>query len=62
MNNPDPSQPLLHTPTEVGQNQEYADRSATKKGYRTTPLRLIFTTGAQPTCGRSLTTTTVFFS
>ena len=42
MNNQDPSQPLLHAPTEVGQKPEYADRSATKKGYRTTPLRALW--------------------
>jgi hypothetical protein len=41
MNNPDPSRPLLHTPTEVGQKPEYADRSATKL-YRTTPLRALW--------------------
>ena len=41
MNNPDPSVPLLHTSAEVGQEPEYAQRSATKR-YRTTPLRALW--------------------
>ena len=41
MNNPVPSEPLLHTPLEVGQNPQYAQRSATKL-YRTTPLRALW--------------------
>lgn len=35
---PNPSEPLLHDPSEVGMEAEYAMKSATKK-YRTTPLR-----------------------
>ena len=33
--------PRLHSPTEVGQEPEYARRSATKR-YRTTPLRALW--------------------
>jgi mono/diheme cytochrome c family protein len=40
-NRPNPSKPLLHAPSEVGQDPEYASRSATKK-YRTTPLRALW--------------------
>jgi cytochrome c5/cytochrome c553 len=40
-NAPDPSMPLLHAPTEVGQDPRYAQRSATKL-YRTTPLRALW--------------------
>jgi Cytochrome c len=38
---PDPTIPLLHDPTEVGTEQDYAKRSATK-AYRATPLRGIW--------------------
>lgn len=38
LSGPDPSVPLLHSPSEVGQDPSYALRSATKL-YRTTPLR-----------------------
>ena len=41
LNGPDPTVPFLHDPAEVGQDAEYASRSATKK-YRTTPLRGIW--------------------
>ena len=41
LNGPDPSVPLLHTPTEVGMDPLYAQRSATG-GYRTTPLRMLW--------------------
>ncbi len=41
LNGPDPSTPLLHDPAEVGQDQAYADRSATHQ-YRTTPLRALW--------------------
>ena len=34
--------PLLHSPGDEGQNPEYASRSATKLGYRTTPLRALW--------------------
>jgi hypothetical protein len=37
-NGSDPKLPLLHSPGEVGQEPVYASRSATKTGYRTTPL------------------------
>ena len=40
-NGPDPSKPLLHAPSQVGQDPAYALRSATKK-YRTTPLRALW--------------------
>jgi cytochrome c peroxidase len=36
----DPSEPLLHDFDEVGQDEEYAERSATGQ-YRTTPLRAL---------------------
>ena len=59
---PDPSQPLLHDPDEVGADDAYADRGATKE-YRTTPLRALWqhprtsTTAARPTSRRwSITT------
>src|SRR5262249_34479294 len=38
----DPNLPLLHSPGEVGQEPVYASRSATKIGYRTTPLRALW--------------------
>jgi cytochrome c peroxidase len=38
---PDPDQPLLHDADEVGADQTYADRSATKQ-YRATPLRALW--------------------
>jgi hypothetical protein len=38
----DPKLPLLHSPGEVGQDPEYVSRSATKTGYRTTPLRALW--------------------
>jgi hypothetical protein len=38
---PDPSVPLVHPAFEVGQEKEYAKRSATG-GYRTTPLRALW--------------------
>jgi hypothetical protein len=38
---PDPKVPLLHSPFEVGMEEEYASRSATKM-YRTTPLRALW--------------------
>jgi hypothetical protein len=38
---PDPNVPLLHSPSEEGQEPEYASRSATKL-YRTTPLRALW--------------------
>jgi mono/diheme cytochrome c family protein len=41
LSGPDPTVPFLHDPAEVGQDGEYASRSATKK-YRTTPLRGIW--------------------
>ena len=41
-NGPDPNLPLLHSPGEVGQEPVYASRSATKIGYRTTPLRALW--------------------
>ena len=41
LNGPDPTVPFLHDPAEVGQDAEYASRTATKK-YRTTPLRGIW--------------------
>jgi hypothetical protein len=41
-NNADPNLPLLHSPGEVGQEAVYASRSATKTGYRTTPLRALW--------------------
>jgi hypothetical protein len=40
-NGPDPSKPLLHAPSEVGQDPTYASRTATKR-YRTTPLRALW--------------------
>jgi cytochrome c peroxidase len=41
LSGPDPTIPLLHDPTEVGTEQDYAKRSATK-AYRATPLRGIW--------------------
>jgi hypothetical protein len=41
-NNADPNLPLLRSPGEVGQEPVYASRSATKIGYRTTPLRALW--------------------
>jgi hypothetical protein len=41
LSGPDPSVPLLHSPTEVGIDPLYAQRSATKQ-YRTTPLRALW--------------------
>ncbi|HEX2310287.1 MAG TPA: hypothetical protein VHH91_06175 [Vicinamibacterales bacterium] len=41
LSGPDPTIPLLHDPTEVGTEQDYAKRSATKE-YRATPLRGIW--------------------
>jgi len=41
LSGPDPTIPLLHDPTEVGTEQDYAERSATKE-YRATPLRGIW--------------------
>jgi cytochrome c peroxidase len=41
-NGSDPKLPLLHSPGEVGQEPVYASRSATKTGYRTTPLRALW--------------------
>jgi hypothetical protein len=41
-NAPDPRLPLLHSPAEEGQEPVYASRSATKTGYRTTPLRALW--------------------
>jgi len=41
-NGSDPKQPLLHSPGEEGQEPVYASRSATKIGYRTTPLRALW--------------------
>jgi mono/diheme cytochrome c family protein len=38
LSGPDPNTPVLHSPSEVGQDATYAVRSATKL-YRTTPLR-----------------------
>jgi mono/diheme cytochrome c family protein len=38
---PDPTVPLLHSPSEVGQDPAYVQRSATK-AYRTTPLRALW--------------------
>ena len=38
----DPRLPLLHSPGEEGQEPVYASRSATKIGYRTTPLRALW--------------------
>jgi len=38
---PDPKVPVLHSPFEVGTEQVYASRSATKQ-YRTTPLRALW--------------------
>ena len=38
----DPKLPLLHSPGEEGQEAVYASRSATKIGYRTTPLRALW--------------------
>jgi hypothetical protein len=38
LNGPDPTVPLLHPPTEVGTDPEYAFRTATRM-YRTSPLR-----------------------
>ena len=40
-NNPDPSQPLLYDPDEVGADDAYADRTTTGE-YRTTPLRALW--------------------
>jgi hypothetical protein len=40
-NAPDPDQPLLHDADDVGADQAYADRSATKR-YRATPLRALW--------------------
>jgi hypothetical protein len=37
-----PAPPLLHPPTDVGTEPLYALRSATKIGYRTTPLRALW--------------------
>jgi hypothetical protein len=41
-NKNNPNAPLLHSPGEVGQEPVYASRSATKTGYRTTPLRALW--------------------
>jgi hypothetical protein len=41
-NAPDPRLPLLHSPFQEGQEPVYASRSATKTGYRTTPLRALW--------------------
>jgi cytochrome c peroxidase len=41
-NKNNPNLPLLHSPGEVGQEAVYASRSATKIGYRTTPLRALW--------------------
>jgi cytochrome c peroxidase len=41
-NTSNPNLPLLHSPGEVGQEPVYASRSATKIGYRTTPLRALW--------------------
>jgi hypothetical protein len=41
-NGSDPKLPLLHSPGEVRQEPVYAERSATKTGYRTTPLRALW--------------------
>ena len=41
-NRTDPNLPLLHSPGEVGGEPVYASRSATKIGYRTTPLRALW--------------------
>ena len=38
---PDPGIPVLHGASEVGQDPEYAGRSATRQ-YRTTPLRALW--------------------
>jgi cytochrome c peroxidase len=38
----DPNVPLLHSPDEVGTEAVYASHSATKTGYRTTPLRALW--------------------
>jgi hypothetical protein len=38
----DPAIPLLHAPSETGMEPMYASRSATKAGYRTSPLRGIW--------------------
>jgi len=38
----DPNLPLLHSPGQEGQEPVYAARSATKTGYRTTPLRALW--------------------
>jgi hypothetical protein len=38
---PDPSVPVLHDPSEIPTNADYAERSATKK-WRTTPLRALW--------------------
>jgi hypothetical protein len=38
----DPKLPLLHAPGEVGMEPVYSARSATKIGYRTTPLRALW--------------------
>jgi Cytochrome c len=38
----DPNLPLLHAPGEVGMEPAYSARSATKIGYRTTPLRALW--------------------
>ena len=40
-NHPDPSQPFLHDPDDLGFDDAYADRSATKE-YRATPLRALW--------------------
>jgi hypothetical protein len=42
LSGPDPNVPVLHSPFEVGQEPVYASRSATKMGYRTTPLRALW--------------------
>jgi mono/diheme cytochrome c family protein len=41
LSGPDPTVPLLHSFSETGMDQRYADRSATKM-YRTTPLRALW--------------------
>jgi len=41
LSGPNPDVPFLHKPSEVGQDPEYAKRSATGK-YRTTPLRALW--------------------
>jgi mono/diheme cytochrome c family protein len=41
LSGPDPTVPLLHDPDEVGADDRYAMRSATKQ-YRTTPLRALW--------------------